>query len=109
MTGRGSAFVLTIAAAAVLAGCVSVNVTSAATVEDFRAEQSYGAVYAGQMTKIASDLDAFKPSAANPGVCNQGGTKQGCYDADLVLIADFQALVASLEATPVPPRFVEAH
>ena len=108
MTARGSALLLTIGVIASLAGCVSVKATGAATVEDFQAEQRYGAVYALRMTKIATDLDAFKPSGANPGVCNKGGTKQGCYDADLVLIADLQALIASLEPMPVPPRFVEA-
>jgi hypothetical protein len=108
MNNRATLLALTIAVVASLAGCVSVKATGAASVEDFQAEQAYGAVYAAQMTKVAADLVAFKPSGANLGVCDKGGTKQGCHDADVVLIADLQALVARLEATPVPPRFVEA-
>lgn len=99
---------LTITAVAALAGCVSVKATGAATVDDFQAEQSYNAVYAEQMAKVATDNQAFLPSGSNPGVCNKGGTKQGCYDADAVMIADLQALVTALARTPVPPRFVDA-
>lgn len=89
-------------------GCVSVRTTGAGSVEDLQAEEHYKAVYAQQMTRVQRDLQLFLPSGSNPGVCNAGGSKQGCYDADTKVIEDFQAMQAALETTTVPPRFVDA-
>ncbi|MBI3751019.1 MAG: hypothetical protein HY263_05095 [Chloroflexi bacterium] len=60
------------------------------------------------MTRFATDLKVFAPSGTNPGPCNIGGSKQGCYDADTQVIGDLSAMLSALEGTKVPPRFVEA-
>ncbi len=93
-----------------LAGCVSVGVhaTGAASVEDLKAENGYIAVYMDKMTALSRDLQLFAPSGNNPGVCNKGGTKQGCFDADAKAIAGWNRMLEALKATTVPPRFVEA-
>ena len=92
------------------AACVTVTTrtTGAATVDDLRAEDQYKQVYAAQMANVQGGLALLAASGSNPGVCNAGGTKQGCFDADAVLIRDFQAMKAALEATIVPPRYVDA-
>ena len=93
-----------------LAGCVTVGVhtTGAASVEDLRAENDYIAVYTERMTALSRDFQVFAANGSNPGVCNKGGTKQGCYDADVQVVSGLNAMLVSLSATKVPPRFVEA-
>ena len=100
---------LAIAVLMTLAGCVTVGVrtTGAASVEDLNAENDYVAVYMDQMTALSRDMQPFAASGGNPGVCNKGGTKQGCYDADTKIITDLNAMLDALTATTVPPRFVE--
>jgi hypothetical protein len=88
--------------------CVSFRTFGAATVEDVQAEEQYKAVYGEQMAIVHEDLQVFLPSASGPGVCNVGGTKQGCYDADALAIQGLQAMLRALEATPVPPRYADA-
>lgn len=89
-------------------GCVSLRTTGAHTVEDLQAEDRYKAIYAEQMTKVRADIQLLAPTASNPGVCNVGGSQQGCYDVDAKLIQDLQAMLIALEATPVPPRYADA-
>jgi hypothetical protein len=93
-----------------LAGCVTVGVhtTGAASVEDLKAENDYVSVYMARMTALSRDLQLFVASGSNPGVCNKGGTKQGCYDADAKVVSSLTAMLGALSATTVPPRFVEA-
>jgi hypothetical protein len=91
-----------------IGGCVSVRTTGAASIQDLQAEDAYKAVYAEQMTKVRTDNVAFQPTSSSPGVCNKGGSQQGCFDADAVMIQDFQATQSALGATAVPPRYVEA-
>lgn len=91
-----------------ISGCVSVRPIGAASIEDLQAEDRYKAVYAEQMTRIRTDTLMFAPTSANPGVCNKGGSQQGCFDADAVLINDYQSVLRALDATPVPPRYAEA-
>jgi hypothetical protein len=91
-----------------IGGCVSVRTTGAASSQDVQAEDRYKAVYAAQMTKVQTDLLLFQPTTT-PGVCNKGGSQQGCFDADALLIQDFKATLDALAATAVPPRYVEAN
>jgi hypothetical protein len=91
-----------------IGGCVTVRVTGADTTKDFATEETYKATYAAQMAGLHEVMQAFAPSSSNPGVCNKGGTKQGCYDADVELIQSLQAMLTAFAALPVPPRFVEA-
>jgi hypothetical protein len=97
-------------AVSMLGGCVTVTTrtTGAATIDDLRAEDQYKQVYAQQMANVQVGLALLAPNGSNPGVCNAGGTKQGCFDADTILIRDFQAMRTALEATAVPPRYVDA-
>jgi len=92
-----------------ICGCVTVRTTGADTTDDFAAEERYKATYAEQMTKIREVSQLFVPSTGNPGVCNKGGTNQGCYDADVQMIQSLQAMLTAFAALPVPPRYVEAH
>jgi hypothetical protein len=97
-------------AVSTIGGCVTVTTrtTGAATLADLGAEDQYRQVYAQQMGNVHVGLALFAPNGSNPGVCNVGGTKLGCYDADTALIRDFEAMRTALEATTVPPRFVDA-
>jgi hypothetical protein len=108
MIGRTAWSAATLLAVLALGGCVTTRTTGAATVDDLRAEDQYKQVYARQMANVQAGNALLAANGANPGVCNAGGTKQGCYDADTVIIADLQALKAALESTAVPPRYVDA-
>jgi hypothetical protein len=105
-TTLGLAFVLLM----ILAGCVTVGVhtTGAASVEDLKAENDYIAVYMDGMTALSRDFQLFAASGSNPGVCNKGGTKQGCFDADAKVVSGLNGMLGALSATTVPPRFVES-
>lgn len=91
-----------------IGGCVTVRTSGADTAKDFATEDSYKATYADQMTRLHEVTQVFSPSSANPGVCNKGGTKQGCYDADVHAIRSLQAMLTTFASVSVPPRFVEA-
>ena len=92
----------------VLAACVSFRTSGAETIADWQAEENYKAVYARQMAVLETDNKLFEASGSNPGVCNAGGNKQACYDADAQAIRDLTAMIAAFEAAEVPPRFAEA-
>jgi hypothetical protein len=89
-------------------GCVSVRTTGAANAQDLQAEDGYKAIYAGQMTKVRADNLPFEATATSPGVCNKGGSRQGCFDADAKVIQDLQGMIEALGATAVPPRYSDA-
>jgi hypothetical protein len=91
----------------VIAGCVSVRTTGASSVKDLQAEDVYNAAYATHITKVHADSLVLQPTASTPGVCNRGGTKQGCFDADAVLIRDLRETLDALAATDIPPRYLE--
>lgn len=99
---------LVLATIVAVGGCVSERTTGAGTVDDLQAEEHYKAAYADQIAKVHADGELLAPSGSNPGVCNAGGSKQGCYDADAKLIQDLQALLTTLELTPIPPRYAAA-
>jgi hypothetical protein len=69
----------------------------------------YDKLWAADWHKIVIDERPFIASASSPGVCNIGGTKQGCYDADLALIADFRKLGTDLSGSVVPSEFAQAN
>lgn len=91
-------------------GCVGVSVrtTGAASVADLQAEEHYKSVYAEQMGALHEDLQRFVPSNTSPGVCNKGGSQPACYAADTKMIEGLRTMLAALQATEVPPRFIEA-
>jgi hypothetical protein len=108
MIGRTAWSVAALLAVLVLGGCVTTRTTGAATVDDLRAEDQYKQVYALQMANLQAGNALLAASGVNPGVCNAGGTKQGCFDADAVVIGDLKAMKAALEGSTVPPRYVDA-
>jgi hypothetical protein len=93
---------------AALAACVSVKTTGAATVEDLQAEERFKTVWAEQMSSFHQALQLFATTGSNPGVCNKGGSLQGCYDADTKAIETLRAMRGAFDAEKVPPRFSEA-
>jgi hypothetical protein len=90
--------------AAALAGCAA----EVYTVNPAQ-EMKYDRLWAADWHRIVIDERPFIASASSPGVCNIGGTKQGCYDADLTLIADFRKLGADLSGSVVPSEFARAN
>jgi hypothetical protein len=108
--GPGASAVLASILLITLVGCVSFDTrtSGAASVEDFQAENAYLAVYMEHMSTYAKDVKVFAPSGTDPGPCNEGGTKQGCYDADKQVIASLTAMLSAIQGTKVPPRFLEA-
>lgn len=88
-------------------GCVEVT-PFVRTDEDEQAEALYKETYAEHMLGIHETFDElFAPSGSNPGVCNVGGNRQACYDADVIAIDRWEAMLQALDAIPVPPRYVE--
>lgn len=84
------------------------KVTGANSVAEFAAEQNYDAAYSRDAAKIQADSIPYAPTSLTPGVCNKGGTKQGCYDTDQKVIGDFRLMARDLGQLTVPPRFKQA-
>ena len=95
-----------------VAGCVNVRVETrtfgVASIDELQAEVAYNNIYSLQMSRLSEQLNLFAASGSNPGVCNVGGSLQGCHDADAKVIAAMQDVIAALGAVVVPPRFVAA-
>jgi len=108
--GLRATFAFSVILSTTLVACMSFSVatTGAASVDDLEAENTYVALYMDHMTPYQEDLKAFAPTADNPGPCNKGGSKQGCFDADTRVIADLTAMLDALKSATVPPRFVDA-
>jgi hypothetical protein len=110
MSVRRRACLLMVLAVAVT-GCINVGFstrTFGTDIEGLKAEAAYNNVYSREMANLHVQMQAFAPSGTNPGVCNVGGSKQACYDTDVAVIEAMNRLIAALEATSVPPRFVNA-
>ncbi len=90
----------------VASGCTNIT-PFVRTDDDEQAEEQYKTVYAEHMLRIHEDFALFEPSGSNPGVCNIGGSKQGCYDADAILVDHFEAMLEALDAIPLPPRYAD--
>ena len=58
---------------------------------------------------VIRDAQPLAPSSGSRGVCNKGGTKQGCYDTDQQLALDLQQLLADLQGAKVPPEYQQAN
>jgi hypothetical protein len=90
-----------------IGGCSVSIKTFDGTVDDLQAEAPYTNTYSAHMARLHQDIQTlFGATATNPGVCNVGGSKQGCYDADLQIIQEYQAMLRALDKIPVPRRFV---
>ncbi len=85
------------------------KMTGADSVDEFQAEEAYLARYQGLATSVLETFQAFAPRQGSPGVCNIGGTKQECYEADLATIKALDEMHAGMSVIAVPPRFVRGH
>jgi hypothetical protein len=97
----GAYFVLHIAS--------SVKITGAASITDMANEQSYNTAYQQDVLRIQADTVPYAATATSPGVCNKGGTKQGCYDTDQKVVVDLKVMLTDLGKLTVPPRFSRAN
>jgi hypothetical protein len=59
---------------------------------------------------VRADVDAMNTAAQglHP-VCDAGGQRQGCYDADQRMIATLDTIITSLGRQAVPPRYAPPH
>ena len=96
---------MVVAVLAICLGACSVSVFVAHPDQESR----YDALWSADWRKIVSDQQPLRASASSPGVCNIGGSKQGCYAADVALMADFRKLASDLSGPVVPPEFAQAN
>lgn len=82
-----------------------VQTSGADSVTQLQLEQRYRAAYARDVNRIRLDSVPFAASPGNAGVCNAGGSKQGCFDTDARVVGDMQALLTDLAAAPTPTRY----
>jgi hypothetical protein len=112
--GTAITLIVALAIAVVYVGWVHLGLgfssrsTGAATAQDYANELTYNAVWQRDMTTIATDSEPFRATATSPGVCNAGGSKQGCYDTDARVIADLRTMLTDLSSLTVPPRYRSA-
>jgi hypothetical protein len=98
------------AVAACLGGCsVSGSVVVSGSALNLRQESKYDALWSADWRTIAIDQRPLQASASSPGACNTGGSKKGCYDGDVRLIADFRKLGSDLSGSVVPSEFARAN
>ena len=72
-------------------------------------EQQYDASWNAGWSDIAMDSKPLQATTTSPGVCNDGGSRQGCYDADTKLISDLDTLAKKLRGSLVPSEFARAN
>jgi hypothetical protein len=70
---------------------------------------AYTTMWARDWAVVDSDAAAFAPSGGNPGACNTGGTKIGCYQASVQVATDLQSLLSDLKSTSTPSQFATAN
>lgn len=70
---------------------------------------AYITMWARDWAVVDRDAAAFAPSGSNPGACNTGGTKIGCYQASMQVADDLQALLTDLKTTSTPSQFATAN
>jgi hypothetical protein len=87
----------------------SVKVTGAASVTDMANEQTYNTTYQQDVLRIQADTVPYTATASSPGVCNKGGTKQGCFDTDQKVVGDLKVMLTDLGKLTLPPRFSKAN
>jgi hypothetical protein len=92
-------------AAVVLSACSASLHVSAGVVN----ADAYNAKWRAAWSAVMSDATPYIPTAASPGVCNVGGTKQGCYDTDQSVIADLHTMSTELTGSVVPGQFRPAN
>jgi hypothetical protein len=60
---------------------------------------AYKTVWSNDWQSVIHDAVPWAPSGTSPGVCNKGGSKQGCIDADQKVAQDLQRFLGDLAAT----------
>ena len=104
MTGWKAGLSAALLVSTVLAGC-DISVAVHPAIDDV----AYKAAWRTGWAPVIRDAEPLAPSSASPGVCNKGGTKQGCYDTDEQLATDLQQLLSDLQGAKVPPEYQRAN
>lgn len=88
----------------VLAGC-----NASFAVHPAIDDVAYKAAWSSGWTTVIRDAQPLAPSSVSAGVCNKGGTKQGCYDTDEQLATDLEQLLSDLRGATAPPEYQHAN
>jgi hypothetical protein len=88
-------------AAGMLFGCSASVHVSAGSVND----GAYNTKWSAAWSAINRDAQPYIARGSSQGVCNIGGTKQGCYDTDQAVVADLHRMRSSLRGSIVPAQF----
>jgi len=106
MGGRLAVGLLVIALLAVLSGFGALRGNVAFFASTGRPEPAAERHY---RESIRRDFDTLEPLNAGLGVCNVGGTIQGCYEASNAVINELNALLRDISAADVPGRYVDGN
>src|SRR5438094_5731975 len=68
----------------------------------------YRAVWRRSWEQIERDESPYLATASSPGVCNAGGNKRACFDADRTLLMDLRRFQQALESVHVPGHYRQA-
>lgn len=102
LTRRYFTYRATILAALVLSSC---GVSVIAGNYNPPQEVKYDSVWNAGWLQISKDSKPLIATSDAPGVCNVGGSQQGCVATDSKLIADFRSFASKLSSSLVPPEF----
>jgi hypothetical protein len=83
--------------------------TGADTIEDLAEEDRYRSVYAEATADVFRAMQPYMPTETSPGVCNVGGTKQDCVEADAAVIESLQGFARAMDGLGTPARYEQAH
>lgn len=92
-------------AAAASSGCGGTLSVSAGAITG---DGPYRAAWQRGWTAVNRDLAAYVATSQSPGVCNKGGTKAGCFEADQRVAADLTTLATQLRRVHVPGPYRSA-
>ena len=69
----------------------------------------YKAAWERGWETVTRDAAPYRPTATSPGVCNAGGVKAECYEADSRTVADLRELAMTLRHVQTPSEYRHAN
>jgi hypothetical protein len=97
-----------IALTPIFAGC-TVTLYAKKSAQDPEATRSYRMIWARDWNSINQASTPWNGSNGNPGACDIGGSRIGCYRTDRAVFVGLINLTADLRSHEVPASYVPAH
>jgi hypothetical protein len=95
--------------AALSVSACGVSVTASVQSAPSPVDREYQKVWSADWRAIMTDGAPLVPTETSPGVCNVGGTKNGCYQVGVAMVRDYRRLLLDLRQVSVPAAYRTAN